>query len=101
MNARGFCTCKRDAPGKPHLHPPANATWHYLCDRPVLLPPLPSLASCGHPANEDGECDCSSWPERSPWLYLEQASAIVPTGTGWPPSADDIRAAIARREGGQ
>lgn len=24
------------------------------------------LASCGHPANEDGECDCSSWPERTP-----------------------------------
>lgn len=25
----------------------------------------PGLASCGHPANEDGECDCSSWPERA------------------------------------
>lgn len=24
------------------------------------------LASCGHPANEDGECSCSSWPERAP-----------------------------------
>ena len=23
-------------------------------------------ASCGHPANEDGECSCSSWPERAP-----------------------------------
>jgi hypothetical protein len=23
------------------------------------------LASCGHPANDDGECDCSSWPERA------------------------------------
>jgi len=22
-------------------------------------------ASCGHPANEDGECDCSCWPERA------------------------------------
>ena len=26
---------------------------------------LPDLASCGHPRNEDGECDCSSWPERA------------------------------------
>jgi hypothetical protein len=24
------------------------------------------LASCGHPADEDGECSCSSWPERAP-----------------------------------
>jgi hypothetical protein len=23
------------------------------------------LASCGHPADEDGECSCSSWPERA------------------------------------
>jgi hypothetical protein len=23
------------------------------------------LASCGHPADEDGECGCSSWPERA------------------------------------
>lgn len=21
------------------------------------------LASCGHPANDDGECTCASWPE--------------------------------------
>jgi hypothetical protein len=27
--------------------------------------PERGLASCGHPANEDGECDCSSWPERA------------------------------------
>ena len=25
-----------------------------------------SLASCGHPRNADGECDCASWPERAP-----------------------------------
>lgn len=25
-----------------------------------------SLASCGHPANEDGEHDCAWWPERAP-----------------------------------
>jgi len=29
------------------------------------------LASCGHPRNEDGECDCSSWPERA---ALERAA---------------------------
>lgn len=23
-------------------------------------------ASCGHPADADGECSCSSWPERAP-----------------------------------
>ena len=28
----------------------------------------PALASCGHPANEDGECGCSSWPERAPFV---------------------------------
>jgi|HubBroStandDraft_4_1064222.scaffolds.fasta_scaffold101299_3 hypothetical protein len=25
-----------------------------------------SLASCGHPADADGECSCSYWPERAP-----------------------------------
>jgi len=25
-----------------------------------------SLASCGHPADADGECSCSWWPERAP-----------------------------------
>lgn len=24
------------------------------------------LASCGHAADGDGECSCSSWPERAP-----------------------------------
>lgn len=33
-----------------------------------------SLASCGHPANEDGECDCSSWPERAPFANLDPAA---------------------------
>jgi hypothetical protein len=23
-------------------------------------------ASCGHPMNDDGECDCAWWPERAP-----------------------------------
>jgi len=34
-------------------------------------------ASCGHPANEDGECDCSSWPERAPYI-----SSDIDTPTG-------------------
>jgi len=29
-------------------------------------PPPTSLASCGHPRDEDGECSCSWWPERAP-----------------------------------
>jgi hypothetical protein len=35
------------------------------CDRPEHHEPGRGLASCGHPANDDGECDCSSWPERA------------------------------------
>jgi hypothetical protein len=27
---------------------------------------MPGLASCGHPADEGGECSCSYWPERAP-----------------------------------
>ena len=27
-------------------------------------------ASCGHPADDDGECSCSSWPERAPYSIL-------------------------------
>lgn len=34
----------------------------------VTAPPAPGLASCGHPANADGEHDCASWPERAPNL---------------------------------
>jgi hypothetical protein len=25
-----------------------------------------NLASCGHPANDDGECNCAYWPEKAP-----------------------------------
>jgi hypothetical protein len=35
-----------------------------------------SLASCGHPANEDGECDCMWWPERAP-ITAERLAAAV------------------------
>lgn len=38
MSARGFCTCKRDFPTRPEMTPPDNATWHFLCDKPVLPP---------------------------------------------------------------
>ena len=41
------------------------------------LPPAPAarphLASCGHPANADGECSCAHWPEPAPstWPPLD------------------------------
>jgi hypothetical protein len=44
MKARGFCTCGRDFPGRYPL--PAGATWHYVCDKPVL-PVVPPLADLG------------------------------------------------------
>lgn len=28
-----------------------------------------SMASCGHPRNADGECDCSTWPEPNPHAH--------------------------------
>jgi hypothetical protein len=34
-------------------------------DAPVPCAPV-HLASCGHPADEDGECDCAWWPEPAP-----------------------------------
>lgn len=43
---------------------------------PAAAPPQPreapsftpkGRASCGHPADDDGECSCSSWPERAPY----------------------------------
>ena len=37
----------------------------YAEPEPVPAEPAQALASCGHPANEDGECNCSSWPERA------------------------------------
>lgn len=40
-------------------------------------PPPADPASCGHPRNADGECSCSSWPERAP---TPPAAAPVP---GW------------------
>jgi hypothetical protein len=31
-----------------------------------LLDARTELASCGHPRNADGECDCAWYPERAP-----------------------------------
>jgi hypothetical protein len=42
------------------------------------------LASCGHPANEDGECSCSSWPERASF-------PVVPRGEIDAEVAADVR----------
>lgn len=42
------------------------------------------LASCGHPANEDGECGCSWWPERAPAgsreIDSDQTAPAQPSG---------------------
>src|SRR5690242_8599375 len=42
------------------------------------------MASCGHPADEDGECSCSSWPERAPMPERPARPAPIPgrMGTG-------------------
>ena len=43
---------------------------------PAAAPPQPQgtptftpkgRASCGHPADDDGECSCSSWPQHAPY----------------------------------
>lgn len=47
MTAPGFCTCKRGFPQRASFHPPANATWHYLCDKPVLGPAQPGAGKGG------------------------------------------------------
>jgi hypothetical protein len=42
----------------------------------------PNLASCGHPADADGQCNCASWPERAPALEGEaEAGGQLPL---WP-----------------
>jgi hypothetical protein len=46
---------------------------------PGLMIEAPAhLASCGHPANEDGECGCSSWPERAvmPGVRIEAGNLV-------------------------
>jgi len=40
--------------------------------------PAPAdLASCGHPRNEDGECDCAWWPERAPAGAVHSAAGLA------------------------
>jgi len=55
MTAKGFCTCERDFPGQYPV--PWNATWHYLCDRPIH-------------------------PDR--WGRADEPASVRVTGTGWP-----------------
>ncbi len=59
MTAKGFCTCKRDFPQRTDFHPPAGATWHYLCDKPT------------NPAD---------WPPE-PWTREDQAAEDAKHGT--------------------
>lgn len=47
---------------------------------PPAGPPPRGLASCGHPANADGECNCSSWPERAPDAGQAQFDAFADQG---------------------
>jgi len=47
------------------------------------------LASCGHPADEDGECGCSSWPERAPELFID-GSPFCTARRGIPGQGGDL-----------
>lgn len=40
-----------------------------MCDAYASANRVRALASCGHPRNADGECDCSTWPERNPHAH--------------------------------
>lgn len=86
--APGFCTCTRDFPERRSFHPPEHATWHYLCDKPVLPPERPAgtfarfCRTCGFCHTQQDEA-CPRWAP-------EPASRIVPTGTGWPDEAQRI-----------
>jgi hypothetical protein len=42
-----------------------TAFWHEI-ERTCRYHLGLGLASCGHPANEDSECDCPHWPEPAP-----------------------------------
>jgi hypothetical protein len=55
---------------------------------PDEAPAEADLASCGHPRNADGECDCASWPERAPVADAAPAPAPAPAAdlfkADWP-----------------
>lgn len=72
VTAPGFCTCKRDFPGRLSFHPPEHATWHYLCDKPVL-PPAEAVAEPWSPFGEALQVGIGQAREK-----------YRPTGTGWP-----------------
>jgi hypothetical protein len=73
--AKGFCTCKRDFPDEARFHPLEGASWHYLCDKPVLY-----YALMGRPQFTDG-CNIASM-RASAWGRVAQQQHRE-TGTGW------------------
>jgi len=66
--AKGFCTCERDFPGQYPV--PWNATWHYLCDRPILR--------CAHCLNDPPA------GRTCPTCGRQSRRMVRATGTGWP-----------------
>ena len=64
---------------------PHRAAAAYIEDQPLVIVPLVdcdeppaeavSLASCGHPRDDDGECNCAWWPERAPVSSPEDLAA--------------------------
>ena len=74
MTAKGFCTCERDFPGRYPV--PWNATWHYLCDRPILW----ICRGCGGKlaGGSPPYCIGCTPPRERP------APLVRVTGTGWP-----------------
>ena len=73
MAAKGFCVCKRDFPQREDFHPPEGATWHFLCDKPVLTADLVTIAECGHPV--DTCCECGSFGG-SEWDEAERIAEV-------------------------
>jgi hypothetical protein len=90
MTAKGFCTCERDFPGRYPV--PWNATWHYLCDRPILwtcqgcggkltggTPPY-CIGCTPEALDEDGRF-VADWTTGA---YVPLPAPVRETGTGWP-----------------
>lgn len=96
VTARGFCTCKRDHPGNVPAHPAPGASWHYVCDKPVLPPARPAsdwppdlpetrkLAFMHGTAAETAEQAARALAEVQAAIADLEPPRIVPTGTGWP-----------------
>jgi hypothetical protein len=62
-----------------------------LADTDALL--AADLASCGHPRDEDGECSCSSWPERAR-TEMEREQEAVAVIEGTTPAQQAVREAL-------